>query len=189
MKFLKYISTENINGKINQRTYDCNEYFLFVSGWLIKAVIHWLEGNIPNENTCSYFYALSSSSSRLNRLRPVIACKLVLLGGGGWGGIKGQKKQLPTPEGFVRRLGRLRTTSSFLPVACLTAIFFCKFDRFMQMINDSRALDSSHIWIARGGRNARSVTKGARGVMGRRKTSPVALPLNAHPSLLLIGEW
>ena len=59
----------------------------------------------------------------------------------------------------------------------------------MQMINDSRALDSSHIWIARGGRNARSVTKGARGVMGRRKTSPVALPLNAHPSLLLIGEW
>ena len=73
--------------------------FLFVFGWLIKAVIHWLEGNIPNENTCSYFYALSSSSSRLNRLRPVIACKLVLLGGAGVGRNQGTEKTTPNPRG------------------------------------------------------------------------------------------
>ena len=58
----------------------------------------------------------------------------------------------------------------------------------MQMIIDSRALDSSHIvstWIARGGRNARRLTEGSTMGDGKelyvsRKTSPVALPLTAH---------
>lgn len=96
-------------------------------------------GNIPNESTCSCFYASSSSSSRVNRLRPVKG-----RGEGGGEGNRNNNSRTRAPQRVCSQVRSVGQRVIFYQFHVLRP-FFCKFDQFMQMIIDSRAHDSSHI--------------------------------------------
>ena len=120
-------------------------------------------GNIPNESTCSCIYASS--------LRPV-------KGGGG------NRNNNSRPKAPQRVCSQGRSVGRRVIFSTSSMPFFCKFDQFMQMIIDSLALDSSHIvstWIARGGRNARSLTEGSTRGDGKEENVTRRSPLDrAH---------